>query len=739
MTRDSRSSARRALLCVLGLLLALPAAPAAAVILDGANQCTVKLRDGTDVVLYGEFKSKLGGGTTSCVSQRGVEDDETPRLSALSGYRQKGFLDALEGGVATRSGGTESGETKSAAMGSSLRDSAASARQQYTSQGAKDFREHKKTPCFYYLPPGNSLRLSKRKDGNPEFLFVKYTSDESEEEGGVQGGLLHFLMEWRLTQAQERDLRRQVKKSCKVTNSEGTFDGVLVGAAELSEADEDEGSFRIISATLSDEGFTRSMVQSGHAPTMPGGKVAAAANMTAKGAALFLASLEQGASIADLSVELDFKYNVQLPAAKGEIIFNWDRLQITAEEYSANFESTNDEHGKWDADDNELVVSEEETQAFFDYMVENSVVEFVFEGYNPDSEYTAKIMDAMMEYFLNSMMKPAEDVSMLMGGDDEDEGGEDNRPEQLGRRGTVNYTIDRSAWSEKYATKKQVIRLDAGLAVKRRFQVVGNMASWYNSVRGKACCIQSVNLSDPFFKQRELRFILDLDAKDMFDEMVNYVTVQVKKRRNKGNDFTDAVTIDADHLANRGIMASLTYAQGDDRNPEMYQYQTQWSIRGGNLFPARPRWIKGTYEGVTLSPPIEEWYVEVEGDLAQMTDSDIARITVELHYPLFGQEEFTVIPLSPRAGEDLVGQKIYVDRGTRGFAYRLIAHHKTEGRMVTDWTTRVGDRYVYAALPEDILVAGDPREQAKAAARKLGKIGAEKVLDKFKELFATAD
>ncbi len=688
-------------------LLALLLAPAAAtgVTLDGMNPCTVKLSDGADVQLYGEFISKF--------DTRGADGVGGPvALPALQRYRHlpewsgDGAGDGPDGG----------------------------ARPAVATRAATGFKDHVKSNRYHYLPPGSSLRLSRRDDGNPEFLFVKYTTDETEAAGGVQGGLLHFLMEWSLSKQQERELRQKVAKDC----NGGGKAGELVGAVELAEGDEDKGSFRIISGTLSDQGFTRSMVQSGHAPVMPGGKVAAAANMTSQGAALFLASLENRKSIADLSVELDFSYVVQLPAAKGRVVFHWDRFQSAFENYEAEFKSTNKRHGKG-GDDDELTVSEEEAEQFFDHLYENSVVEFIFEGYNPDSEYTGKVMDAMMQYFLSSMMEPADDAMLAMPDDDEEEEGQSGRPEQLGREGEVLYQIKRSKLRQSYAEKNQVISLDAGLAVRRRFQVVGNMASWYDSVRGKRCCIHAVNLSDPFFQQREIRFILDQDAVDIFKDMVNYVTINVKKRRSNGKEFNDSATIDADYLDKKGIVASMTYAREDDRNSEVYQYQTQWSLRGGNLFPASPSWRRGNWEGVTLAPPVEPWFVEVEGDLAQMEAHDIARVTVELHYPLFGQEEFKVLALSPRAGEDLVGEKIYVDQGTRGFAYRLIIHHKSEGRMVLPWQTRVGDRYVYATIPEEILAAGQPREQAKLAAQQLGKVGAEKVLDRFQELFAEAE
>ena len=53
--------------------------------------------------------------------------------------------------------------------------------------------------------------------------------------------------------------------------------------------------------------------------------------------------------------------------------------------------------------------------------------------------------------------------------------------------------------------------------------------------------------------------------------------------------------------------------------------------------------------------------------------------------------------------------------------------------MVLPWQTRVGDRYVYATIPEELLVAGSVREQAKSLAKELGRLGTEKGLDESKE------
>jgi hypothetical protein len=697
---------------------------ASAVILDGMNQCTVKLADGTDVVLYGEFISKL--------TTRGTEP-ATP-LVPFDRVRRVGVIDPLlDEQVGTRDASDARKDQDKAVK--AQRDRFDTLKRQYANQIEKDkkFEPQPKSSRFYYLPPNTALHLSKRPDGTPEFLFVRYTTDKKDSEGGTQGGLMHFLMELGMTKAQEDELRLEVSRRCKGDDGKGE----LMGAVEISEAEE-KGSFKIISATLSDTGMTKSMVQSGHAPVLPGGKLAAAANLSANGAQLFLSTVEKKkGSVADLSVELDYSYVVQLPAAKGAIFFHWSKMAEAADQYMLDYESKS--KGGWFRKD-EIHVTKEQLQSFMNFAAEKSVVEFVFEGYNPDSEFTKMILQAMTDYFLNSMMQAQDkEPDLNVGQDDDDKKGQEEPVKQAeGKNEETTYKINKRKLMQSWAQKDQVIKLEAGLAVRKKFSVVGNLASWYNGVKDNPRCVQAVNLNDPFFQRRDLRFILDLDAKDIFEKMVNYATVNVRKKRSNGSEFNDSLTIDADYLKTKGIAGNITYARMDDTNTEAYEYMTQWSVRGGHVFPAQPRWLKGSWEGVTLSPPIEEWTIEAEGDTAQMEASNIARVSVEIHYPTFGEEQTKIIALSPKTGDEIHTEKIYVDRGTKGFAYRLIVHHKTEGRMVLPWQARIGERYVYATLPPEILTAGNPRQQAIEAAKKLGQTGTEKVLDQFQQLFANS-
>ena len=139
----------------------------------------------------------------------------------------------------------------------------------------------------------------------------------------------------------------------------------------------------------------------------------------------------------------------------------------------------------------------------------------------------------------------------------------------------------------------RVWTINARLPVAIPVRMTANLRDWYDNVRDNPKCVSSVNLNDPFFSHRDIKFIMDLDGKEIFDDTVNYVTVNVRKKRTTGRDFEDHITIDSKYLKDNGVAASVTYARGEDKNPDLYQYQSQWSLKGGNVFPQNPNMAAG--------------------------------------------------------------------------------------------------------------------------------------------------
>jgi hypothetical protein len=245
-------------------------------------------------------------------------------------------------------------------------------------------------------------------------------------------------------------------------------------------------------------------------------------------------------------------------------------------------------------------------------------------------------------------------------------------------------------------------RLNLRLPIREDWTITENLASWYDGVKSNPACIGSVNLNDPFFQHRDINFILDLDAKDIFEQEVNYVTVNVRKKRTTGNDFNDAVTIDSKFLKDKGIAAQMTYARGDDKNTDLYEYKSQWSLRGGKIWPVNPTWTKGDWQGVTLYPPIYPRNIEFEADIDALKQMNISRATLQVRYRKFGQEYEDNISVSPAKNEPLVSKIIYTDNDTKGYAYRLVFNHTSKGKLALEWQSKVNDNYVYATIPDEL-------------------------------------
>lgn len=582
-----------------------------------------------------------------------------------------------------------------------------------------------KTANYYYMPV--NLHLSQRPDGTPEFLFLKFTTEKRADQGGVNGGLMHFLMEWGLTPDQEKELGEAIK--------EKNPKAVLMGAVPLEAETGDGGSFQIISGTLSDDKMATKLVSSGKAPLVPGGKCAAASRLTAEGAQLLAASFEKARSITDLSIALNFGYTTLTPAARGTITFDWSKLETHFDSlgaaYSRKQTSTSKSGGSflffsWDSYKPEYSYSYDEMHKHYDYLIESQVVKIQFDELVSD-ERVAKVREAFFQYFLNAMAEPAPPSQPAPASDKEKQ----NSPNiQYGDR----YVYKKQSFERAFSQKTKRISLNYRMAIRRPFQLVGNLASWYDGVRDNPKCVAAVNLNDPFFAHRDINFILDLDAKDMFEQEANYVTVNVRKKRSTGNPFEDHVTIDSKYLKDHGINATVTYARADDKDADVYEYQAQWSFRGGRVYPPAPAWEKGSWEGVTLAAPIVPRTIEVEGDLDAMKASDITRITAQIHYQKFGQEVEENFSLSPAKNEPLVSKKIFMDRDSKGYAYRLIVDHKTDGKMATAWSAKVADDYIYAAIPKEMLEQPDLKAVAKTMALDATTSAKEKVLAKFTEL-----
>ena len=595
-------------------------------------------------------------------------------------------------------------------------------------------RARRATRNYYFLP--FDMRLSRTPDDVPEFLFTEFITEESVEQGGLSGALMHFLVTWGPTPEKFAELETKLEQMRR---------GARLAGAVPMEVTADAGSFRIISATLSDGDLSASQLTSGRAPALPGGRAAAAARLGPEGAQLMKSGFTDTTSIADLSLVFDYSYLLLNPSARGYIEIDWSKVQEQSESLEAEYQrrqtGTRTRRTKFlgimiaSSSRPTYSRSYEEMRSEYDFLREKEVIRVHFDQLR-DGEATQKMQDAFFQYFLNMAANVDNESQQPPPPSDEEEDAAPNI--KFGN----SYTYKQSFTRNVNHRKTQRLTLSGRTAVRYPFQLVGNLTSWYDSVKDNPRCVSQVFLNDPFYDHRNINFIVDLDAIDIFEEQVNYITINVRKDRNHGRPFENRLTIDQAYLEENGVNATMTYARGDDTSGDVYQYQVQWGLRGGKLWPASASWQRGDWEAVSLAPPIERRVVELEADLDEFEDIRITRATAQIRYPVFGVEEEINIPISPARGESLVEQPVFMDTDARGYVYRLVLWHRDHGQLVLPWQARTSDNYIFVNIPPE-LRDGDEDNPVIARARQVAEEAvdraADSVLDRFEEILRGGD
>ena len=168
------------------------------------------------------------------------------------------------------------------------------------------YRDHADQHKYYYVP--DQPRLATRRDGTPEFTFIKYTKTD----GATKGGVAHFLVTWGYTSGE----LNSAESALKMTDPQAKVAGPVPFK---------EGTFRIISATAGEGGlFNRRIVGEGKAPVLPGQKAAVSIALTEEGASFLWESFKNPTS--DVSVQFMLKFAGLTPAFQAKLKVDWDKV-----------------------------------------------------------------------------------------------------------------------------------------------------------------------------------------------------------------------------------------------------------------------------------------------------------------------------------------------------------------------------------------------------------------------------
>lgn len=599
------------------------------------------------------------------------------------------------------------------------------------------YKAAKQPGTWYYLP--TNLRLSNNAKGDPAFLYMKYVGEKKDE---PMGAILSAMFEYGMTPDQLKELKAKLEaKQPKPwvlrpalsvvagnAGSAGNAGGARPTLVRSTEAasikllpapvvTEGPNSFQVISAVLNDKTLTRNLIASGRAPTFEGEKIALAANLGPIGAQLFAAPIEKRMASSDLKLQLTYSYYVMTPAIKATLNIDFEKIknesEVIKKEYAKIYghdspgviEAIGDFFlGDSDNDKKQIGESYKEVNNQISFLRERGYIRCDLEVTVSD-EMTQRIVETYLQMFASLMTQPI-NMDEPNNRESNDKDAKQKLPEV--DRGQESSTVSSTRFVTNKKTLKRSYTFTASVPVKITRSMTTDLLDLYDGVKNNPKCVGEVLLNDPFFTHCDVKVFLDLDAKDIFDETINYVTVTVRKKRTSGNDFLESVTMDAKYLKENGPVATLSYARGTAKTPDPFEYQVQWSLRGGKVFPANPTWQPGALEGVTLTAPLRPTQGDFQWDPEAMKEKDLVRVSTQIAFWQFGEEK--KIDIQPLPDSTMRPFKFFRDAAKGEFAYRLVYYHKTQGVLAGPWQRDTGG-LIYGAVPDDLLTNPEYKER----------------------------
>lgn len=533
---------------------------------------------------------------------------------------------------------------------------------------------------YYYLP--QFPRLSTKEDGSYEFLCLKYVGDKAENSGGLFHALVTFDIPDTLLERLTKELQKKVPGAR------------IAGPVPLMQPKKDDPenvtpSFDIVSAVLSNkegkDAMTRSVVTSGFAPLTPGSKAAVASLLNQNGATILWNSFTGPNSDVSVSIHGYYEaavkaYNAVVTAEMNVIYSHFSQMMANQEGYNKTqirkvVDDLSKKGGiKVDVFDRSagLGVKTSDMEGILS-LVTNKLTEIMFDtkagwskepetvdpnlGFDPRGRQGDKSKEGQI---ISDVGEAMSDVmgSLPILGWFVPKKKKNTNPEYI----TDNQYVLKDI--QNIRTNKFYLNLSKATTIKVPFHTAGNLGGLYSTLGEDPNYFRIVNMDDPDFQKRSISFQVDGKFSDAFDEIINFVTVNLRKKYSNGqDDVTGQVIINGDDLKKGISFKDIMYPRLGLSTAEWlnYEYQVLWSFKGKQEVVRYPsdakEWIKSSDPAVSLSPPLVKEFIELDADREQFRTDSVSSVNVNFASVLGGQKK-VVKSVILRAGDAASTSKI---------------------------------------------------------------------------------
>jgi hypothetical protein len=534
---------------------------------------------------------------------------------------------------------------------------------------------------YYYLP--NKLAMGTTKSGLPQFSFLRYVENVKSTGAGEPivegkgGGIVHALVELKVTENQIR--RAESSLRSKLDNDEVTIVGPIIYKG---------GTFTLVSS-FAEEGseFTKKVIGVGRAPVFVGNKAAVSISLTKLGAKILWESCQTPTPDLSFSFVMDFTGYRSPMQARVEV--NWDKV----------FEHEQFDIGV-DIGGNPYFALGVDIKLAFDELREDGTIKVI--SFGSDDKMDAMI-DMAYKKVLDMMFEPFKmpDVANESTMDQIIEGMQETARaiKQSASVVSVNFA---------YEMKKQkksgnyVIDLSKATTETVNFRFDENLGS---DIAECIDCFRSINLDDPFYKQRELLVSIDGLNSDQFSKYINFVTISMRKKHGDGKMSTDEQRI-AEKEFNEalGNPFRLLYGwkdEADNNRSEWlkYEFKTVWSFFGD--YTVVNDWTVSDQLGLNLAPPFHPVTVSVEADPEMLKEASIRLATAKFYYDYGAGEKVEQVTIKGNQEVPADIAEFMLKRGKYDYEYEIIWRLYGNKRL-TSGRKKSSDTLLYVdEIPED--------------------------------------
>lgn len=489
------------------------------------------------------------------------------------------------------------------------------------------FPLHTDANTYLYLP--TRARLALDEEEHPKFSFMRYITEKQSDEVSANsiteaggGGILHFLILYDTPTEQIEKAQELLRENLE--NKDIKIRGPILF---------DKGSFVLISSILNKESGKeeKKLLATGEAPVLENSSIALSFDINPLDSKVLLESFKMDTP--DISLIFDLTFSGLSDSYDATLEIDWSEVK-KSKSFGAG---------------GSYYFIGADVELGFDELIKNNSIKLINNGSNTSMD---ALLSTVYERLLAVMFKPAESASVPkeQQGSMLDAISSLTDPDgALSSRKTTGFGFNASFQLKQMRIEgKSNLFFKGRSTINRHHFVTFNIGNLYQHYGQDERFFKDVPIWDPAFQQREVFVGIDGDLEKEFENMLNSVTITLRKQHANGTETLADILIQKKSFKNYEGKLSMRYLnQGDTITTDWlnYEYKTNWKFKGGGGYETP--WQEENAVMVNLFIPFQRRTIRLEGDLNTLMQKGIRAVSIQINYPFFGETKKQRITIRP--------------------------------------------------------------------------------------------